>query len=178
MYTYESESEVAQSCLTLCDPTDCTCQALLSMGFSKQDYWFGLPFLSPGDPPDSGKLLLFVYNSFWNMKIGLRDQACSHLDNSEIMPSFEETEGKVQRMGPCLERGLRWRLVGLGTWDSLKGLSLWAELRKVWSKSCREETGGAWSTWGQRTWLCHSFALGSPAWAKPSYTWSTLCQPF
>ena len=29
-------------------------QALLSMGFSKQDYWFGLPFLSPGDLPNLG----------------------------------------------------------------------------------------------------------------------------
>ena len=24
------------------------------MGFSKQEYWSGLPFLSPGDLPDTG----------------------------------------------------------------------------------------------------------------------------
>ena len=29
-------------------------QALLSMGFSRQDYWSGLPFPSPGDLPDPG----------------------------------------------------------------------------------------------------------------------------
>ena len=29
-------------------------QALLSMGFSRQEYWSGLPFPSPGDLPDSG----------------------------------------------------------------------------------------------------------------------------
>ena len=29
-------------------------QALLSMGFSKQEYWIGLPFPSPGDLPDRG----------------------------------------------------------------------------------------------------------------------------
>ena len=29
-------------------------QAPLSMGFSKQEYWSGLPFLSPGDLPDPG----------------------------------------------------------------------------------------------------------------------------
>ena len=46
---------VAQSCLTLCDPMDCTaCQAPLSMGFSRQGYWNGLPFPSPGDLPDPG----------------------------------------------------------------------------------------------------------------------------
>ena len=29
------------------------CQASLSMGFSRQEYWTGLPFLSPGDLLDS-----------------------------------------------------------------------------------------------------------------------------
>ena len=29
-------------------------QAPLSMGFSRHKYWRGLPFPSPGDPPDSG----------------------------------------------------------------------------------------------------------------------------
>ena len=33
-------SEVAQSCLTLCNPMDC--QAPPSMGFSRQEYWSGL----------------------------------------------------------------------------------------------------------------------------------------
>ena len=30
------------------------CQAPLSMGFSRQEYWSGLPFPSPGDLPDPG----------------------------------------------------------------------------------------------------------------------------
>ena len=30
------------------------CQALLSMGFPKQEYWSRLPFFSPGDLPDPG----------------------------------------------------------------------------------------------------------------------------
>ena len=29
-------------------------QASLSMGFFRQEYWSGLPFLSPGDLPDPG----------------------------------------------------------------------------------------------------------------------------
>ena len=29
-------------------------QGPLSMGFSRQEYWSGLPFPSPGDLPDSG----------------------------------------------------------------------------------------------------------------------------
>ena len=35
-------------------PWTVSCQASLSMGFSKQDYWGGLPFHSPGDLPDPG----------------------------------------------------------------------------------------------------------------------------
>ena len=30
------------------------CQAPLSMEFSRQEYWSGLPFPSPGDLPNSG----------------------------------------------------------------------------------------------------------------------------
>ena len=30
------------------------CLAPLSMGFSRQEYWSGLPFPSPGDLPDEG----------------------------------------------------------------------------------------------------------------------------
>ena len=55
MYVLKSENEDAQSCPTLCNPMDyIACQAPLSMGFSRQEYWSGLPFPSPGDLPDSG----------------------------------------------------------------------------------------------------------------------------
>ena len=37
------ESEVAQSCPTLCDPVDCSHQAPPSMRFSRQEYWSGFP---------------------------------------------------------------------------------------------------------------------------------------
>ena len=45
---------VAQSCLNLCHRMNCSPQAPLSMEFSKQEYWSGLPFHSPGDLPNSG----------------------------------------------------------------------------------------------------------------------------
>ena len=43
---------VAKSCLTLAIPWTVACQAPLSMGFSRQEYWSGLPFPSPGDLPN------------------------------------------------------------------------------------------------------------------------------
>ena len=46
---------VAQLCPTLCDPMDyIACQASLSMEFSKQEYWSGLPFPPPEDLPNPG----------------------------------------------------------------------------------------------------------------------------
>ena len=37
------ESQVAQLCPTLCDPMTAAYQAPPSMGFSRQQYWSGLP---------------------------------------------------------------------------------------------------------------------------------------
>ena len=40
---------VTQACPTLCDPVDSSPQAPLSMGFSRQEYWGGVPCPPPGD---------------------------------------------------------------------------------------------------------------------------------
>ena len=50
----KSESEVAQSCPTLCDPWTVAHKAPLSMGFSRQEYRSGLPFPPPGHLPNPG----------------------------------------------------------------------------------------------------------------------------
>ena len=47
----ESESEVVSDSAT---PWTVAHQAPPSMGFSRQEYWSGLPFPSPGDLPDPG----------------------------------------------------------------------------------------------------------------------------
>ena len=44
---------VAQSFVT---PWTVDCEAPLSVGFSRQEYWSGLPFPSPGALPDPGVL--------------------------------------------------------------------------------------------------------------------------
>ena len=49
-----------ESCLAQCGPMDCIHQAPLSMGFSRQEYWSGLPFPPPGDLSDPGKIKLPV----------------------------------------------------------------------------------------------------------------------
>ena len=42
-----------QSCPTLCDPMDCSLPGF-SVGFSRQEYWSGLPSPLPGDLPNPG----------------------------------------------------------------------------------------------------------------------------
>ena len=49
----KSESEVAQLCQTLATPWTAAYQAPLSMGFSRQEYWSGLPLPS---------LIIYNYN--------------------------------------------------------------------------------------------------------------------
>ena len=44
---------VAQLCPTLCNPMDCS-PPPLSMGFSRQEYWSGLPCPPPGNLSDPG----------------------------------------------------------------------------------------------------------------------------
>ena len=45
---------VAKSCPTLATPWTVACQTLLPKEFSRQEYWSGLPFPSPGDLPNPG----------------------------------------------------------------------------------------------------------------------------
>ena len=44
---------VTQSCLTLCDPIDCSLPGSSILGFPGQEYWSGLPFPSPGNIPNA-----------------------------------------------------------------------------------------------------------------------------
>ena len=50
---------VAKSCPTLATSWTVACQAPLYMGFSRQEYWSGLSFPSPGDLPEPGTEPMF-----------------------------------------------------------------------------------------------------------------------
>ena len=45
---------ITKSCPTLVTPWTVACQTPLSIGFSRQEYYSGLPFPSPGDLSDPG----------------------------------------------------------------------------------------------------------------------------
>ena len=60
------ESEVDQSCPTLCDPVDYSLPGSSVRGVLQEEHWSGLPFPSPGDLPNPG------------IKPGGGDSPCSH----------------------------------------------------------------------------------------------------
>ena len=47
-------AKLLQSCLTLCDPVDCSLPGSSVHGILRQEYWSELPCSSPGDLPDLG----------------------------------------------------------------------------------------------------------------------------
>ena len=58
---------VAQLCLTLCDMWVVTHQTPLSMGFSRQEYWSGLPFPTLGYLPSPGIKPTSLVLQLWQM---------------------------------------------------------------------------------------------------------------
>ena len=51
-YQFGGGGLVTKWCQTLAAPWTVAHQDPLSMGFSRQEYWSGLPFPSPGDLPN------------------------------------------------------------------------------------------------------------------------------
>ena len=49
-----SEVKLFSCVMTLCNPMDCSLPGSSIHGISRQEYWSGLPFPSPGDHPDPG----------------------------------------------------------------------------------------------------------------------------
>ena len=83
------------------------CQAPLSLEFSRQEYWSGLPFLPPGDLPDSGiepKSPASVGRFFTAESLG-------KLATSFLKKKKKDTHGKIvhqkkkKRLGECRMRG-------------------------------------------------------------------------
>jgi len=53
-FVTRNNKDSAKPCPPVATLWTIACQPPLSLVFSKQEYWSGLPFLSPGDLPDSG----------------------------------------------------------------------------------------------------------------------------
>ena len=106
------ESEVAQSCLTLANPWTAAYQAPLSMGFSRQKYWGGVPLPSPE----------FDYRF---REIGTR--SCLSLDPDYLVqPQFSSVQllSRVRLFAAPWIAALQASLSITDSWSSLKLTSI------------------------------------------------------
>ena len=87
--------------------TPCTAdyQALLSMGFSRQEYWSALPFPTPGDISDpeirSSPCLLHLLH--WQVDSLPLCQVCNHLKNFKQNANIQATLIYSVRISVCLK---------------------------------------------------------------------------
>ena len=79
---------VSQWCWTLTTPKTITHEAPLSTGFSRQEYWSGMPFPSPGDLPDSGSnsSLLQCRQILYHL---------SHQGSPELLQTIKRSSSKI-----------------------------------------------------------------------------------
>ena len=90
----KSESEVAQSCLTLSNPMDFATpwtafhQAPPSMGFSRQEYWSGVP--SPSPYIRMLLLLLLLLSHFSRVRLCATPETAAHQASPSLGFSRQE----------------------------------------------------------------------------------------
>ena len=77
---------VAKSHPTLAMPLTIVCQAPLSMGFSRQEYWNGLPFPSPGDLPKPGIKHCIILLHCRQIIYQLSYQGSPYLNRAHVYP--------------------------------------------------------------------------------------------
>ena len=133
-----------QLSLTLCNPVDHSVPDS-SVGFSRQEYWSGLPFLSPGDLPDSGvepmssawqvdSLLLCHVGSHVCLSVSvylcLSLGFCFHYCHSCCIavqdPDGGRDEAQILRPERAPETGQSWNLywAGFSEWDGMGQASI------------------------------------------------------
>ena len=103
------------------------CQAPLSMGFSRQEYWSGLPIPSPGDLPDPG----IESSSPVSPALQVDSLSLSYLGSMIFgrlgVFSAVSTYDGLARCNPIISQG-RW-VVGKQT---MSFLSFWLSLKQTW----------------------------------------------
>ena len=94
----KSESKVAQSYLILATPWTAAYQAPLPMGFSRQEYWSGVPLPSPSsDLLESIESQSCAYSSVWYNTLEIMPwQFYEHLECAGILPTLSQIHAALQ----------------------------------------------------------------------------------
>ena len=120
----ERESEVSQSCLTLWEPMDCSLPGSSFRGFSRQEYWSGLPLPSPGDLPNPGikpRSPALQAHSLWSEPPGKPKKESRGTATRECWRQHLCFPSLV--FGKILGLVLYWEVVVITFWSNLKNWS-------------------------------------------------------
>ena len=99
---------VGQSCPALCDPMDCSPPVSSVRGFSRQEYWSGLPCPPPGGLPAPGIELACLespelaggFFTCWVRSLGWEDkEMATHSGTPAWKTPWTEKSGRLQSVG-------------------------------------------------------------------------------
>ena len=132
-------------------------QALLSMGFPRQEYWNGLPFPSPGDLPDPGIKLAFPALQTDSLPLSHQEsphivrihvcmcmhaQMCTHICLKDVCPGVKACRCMCVCVCPkhiCVSYRVRHSSAS-GPLFHHKKLSLWSRFQGFSMWNCHSQT--------------------------------------
>ena len=89
---FPAAAKSLQSCPTLSDPMDCSHQAPSSMGFSRQEYWSGVPLPSLGNPNKQPRWEPTIQIRLSNLSVNLHME---NLQNSQLLGPISRVSNSV-----------------------------------------------------------------------------------
>ena len=116
---------VSQLCLTLCDPMDCCPPGSSVHGFSRPEYWRGLPFPSPEDLPNRGIVLLLLLLVGKEILMPTGSRRIGWILASSCFCQTCGTWAAVERIRLLLENGISQHLRKKSLNSSLYHYGLW-----------------------------------------------------
>ena len=125
-------------CSLWTDPLDCSLHAPLSLGFSRQEYWSGLPCPPPGDLPDPGvepRSLMspavaggfFIISATWEVQRSLLKSGYFQ-ENSIFFFPVREKDNQLCYISPSVMVNclcpLVWAMMDSDVWSGMPGVSV------------------------------------------------------
>ena len=151
------------------------CQAPLSVEFSRQEYWSGLPFPSPKDFPNSG---VEPISPAWQV------DSLSHLGSPRgqlFLPSRQGARCSRHAVtlvweGPPASMGAQVSVIAtaLPAWGGGPRTQAQATSRGCESRLCRDERRGAPGSWGgcdELVWTIRGLPGRRGPWAEEQGSW-------
>ena len=143
---------IAKSCPTLVTPRTVACQVPLSMGFSRQEYWSGLLFPSPGDLPEPGIEPWSPTFQADSLLTELWGKPASHVTYPQLHLSSAVSKMAWAKSLPVM--GPRYLLKDLGSGKFSSRIYLFLRKTEIYLRGKKKKV-----TYGLNCYLCVAYAL-------------------